>query len=166
MSSCSVSDGARSSAHRITGSSASKLPETVPVKLLITRRATSLISAARACIYGSSIAASIAENCSPACSTAYSALQNSSSSNSEMQATKSSSSTNIAWVSNKTTASSASSRHFSASSFSCLTDSACAAFNLLFSIPVSSTVCFSMWVFGRRKKYSDPFAIPAETPFP
>ena len=123
LSSCRVSEGVRSSAARITGSSESMPPSTTPNRLFRIRLATSLMFAARACIYASSIAANMAANWMPACSTAYSALQDSSSIRDVIHSTKSSSSTIMAWVSKRTAISSpASSWHFSAKAFSCRMD--------------------------------------------
>ena len=74
LSICTVSEGARSSARTITGSSELIPPFLPPMSILIIRSVISLTSAALPRIYSSSMAENIWKKLSPVCATAYSAL--------------------------------------------------------------------------------------------
>ena len=74
LSSCTVSLGTRSSAAMITGSFISMDALFWSLKTWIRRSDTSFTSAARPCIYASSIAANIAAKLSAVVATAYSAF--------------------------------------------------------------------------------------------
>ena len=74
LSSCTVSLGARSSAATIQGSVISRVPLLTPQRISSTRSETSFTSAARPCIYASSIDANICAKLSAVVETAYSAF--------------------------------------------------------------------------------------------